>query len=305
MASIANKEDNAVCCLCSDSLPPSQFYKTNSPFYSSGRLPMCKTCFARKFKEYTDLYQSKKKAMHRMCMAFDVYFDENIFDKCAHEENVIGIYFRQLNIAQYKNKTYDDTIERGTDFIGDIKPVKERRVVVVDQYENVQEEEPDLTEKDIEKWGYGFEPEDYKVLNTHYKYLKSSNPRSDNNQEIFIMDCCYTKMQQLKAVREGRLEDYAKMTDLYGKSYKAGGLKAAGDGNINDDFTMGVTAETIEKYTPAEYYKNKSLYRDFDDLGSYAERNILRPLKNLIFGTKDKDPEWYVKDEEDTNDYDE
>lgn len=104
-------------------------------------------------------------------------------------------------------------------------------------------------------------------------------------------------MQQMKAVREGRIEDYNKLTDSYRKSFQQAGLKTVKEGVSNEEFVLGMSIETIEKYTPAEYYKNKKLFKDFDGIGDYAERHILRPLKNLMFGTEERDAEYYVKDD--------
>ena len=111
-------------------------------------------------------------------------------------------------------------------------------------------------------------------------------------------------MQQMKAVREGRVDDYNKLTETYRKSFTTAGLKTVREANIDEEFTIGVNAETIEKYTPAEYYKNKQLYKDHDDLGEYLDRFLLRPLRNLMHGTKDRDYEFFVKDEGDSNEYD-
>ena len=61
---------------------------------------------------------------------------------------------------------------------------------------------------------------------------------------------------------------------------------------------LGIGIEEIEKYTPAEYYKDKKLFKDTDEIGNYWERFIKRPLKNLILGSKVRDTEFYVKDEE-------
>lgn len=57
----------------------------------------------------------------------------------------------------------------------------------------------------------------------------------------------------------------------------------------------------IEKYTPAEYYKNQELFKDYDNIKDYFDRFILRPLKNLMHGTVDRDYEYRVKEEEDAN----
>jgi len=54
----------------------------------------------------------------------------------------------------------------------------------------------------------------------------------------------------------------------------------------------------ISKYTPEEYYKDKKLYKDFDGIGEYFKRFVLRPLKNLQLGTTDRDKEFFVSDEE-------
>lgn len=244
-------------------------------------------------------------AMQRMCIAFDIYFDEDLFDKCDTNENtVIGNYFRKLNMAQYKGKTFENSLKNGFEFSGDRKPVKETRITMVDKYGNEEVGNiEDVSLEDIEKWGVGFEPIDYKILNSHYRLLMDSNPHIDSNVEIFINDLCYIKMQQMKAVREGKVDDYNKLTESYRKSFAQAGLKTVKDTSEAEDFTIGVNAETIEKYTPAEYYKNKNLFKDHDNIGDYITRFLLRPLRNLMFGTNDRDNEFYVKDEEDVEDF--
>lgn len=298
--------EKCICCSCGQSLNEAKFYKSYSKFYINGRLPICKDCFTSKFGEYLANYHSSKKAMQRMCIAFDIYFDEDLFEKCdANNDTVVGNYFRQLNMSQYRGRTFDTTLENndGIDLLsGDRKQVKEGRIALVDEYGNEQDKSGvDINPDDIDKWGVGFEPTDYAILNSHYKLLTSANPQSDSNREIFIVDLCYTKMQQMKAVREGRVDDYNKLTESYRKSFQQAGLKTVRDTSEIEDFVIGVSAETIEKYTPAEYYKNKTLYKDADNLGDYITRFLLRPLKNLQFGSKDRDSEFFVKDEDEVD----
>lgn len=299
--------DKCLCCSCGESLAMTKFYNTVSRFYTNGVLPICKECFNRKFTEYAKLYQSNKKAIQRMCMAFDVYYSEELFDSCdTKDEAVVGRYFRKLNMLQYKNKTFEDTLSTGLfELSGDRKRVKSKRVAFVDEYDNVQEETPEdkIDPKDIEKWGIGFDALDYEVLNSHYKILKKANPHMDDNQEIFVNDLCYAKMQQMKALRENRVDDYNKLTENYRKTFQQSGIKMVKDSGSAEDFSFGVNVDTIEKYTPAEFYKNQELYKDFDGIGDYIKRFLLRPLRNLQFGTSEKDDEFYVKSEDDGNDY--
>ncbi len=297
-------EANAVytCCRCRETLELAKnFYRTTSELYSdTGYMPVCKNCFTKIVDIYSMKYGSQREAMKRACMAFDIYYSDEIFDAVEDDEAFIGKYLKRMNMTQYRKKTFDNSLDEGINIAGIMYDKKARnlRDKILAAEKEDQKRDAELDPADIKKWGAGFAKEDYAEMNRHYTMLKSANPRADGNQENYIMDCCRIKMHQLKASREGRLDDFQKMTDLYTKTYKAGNLKSVGDGAVAEDFPYGVTAETIEKYTPAEYYKNRELYRDFDDIGKYAERHIFRPLKNIIFGTRDKDPDYHVIEDE-------
>ena len=105
------QNDKRVCCTCGKPLALNKYYKTYSNLYTDSLLPICKDCFSHKFWEYGNLYKSSKMAMQRMCMLFDVYFNENMFDSCdTNDETVIGNYFRKLNMTQYRGKTFEDSL---------------------------------------------------------------------------------------------------------------------------------------------------------------------------------------------------
>lgn len=208
-------ENKHVCCRCNMALGIRDYYKSCSHMFSEGHLPICKTCFSALFDQYAADYQSLKKALQRMCMAFDLYYNETLFESCENNrDTLVGNYIRKLNIKQNANKTFDTSIKEGFDVLSGEKRVKgskNKKIAIVDEYGNEQDEEVRVSSKDLEKWGMGLDPDDYRALNDHYKFLKNANPNCDNNQEIFIMDLCYTKMQQLKAVREGRIDDLTRL----------------------------------------------------------------------------------------------
>ena len=288
---IGDYSDQSECCQCGNKLPHSKFFKSTSSLYDGiGHLPICKDCLDREYKRYRIEYNDIYRAMQRICMAFDIYYDRRIVDYSKSDPS-INTYMRRTNLAQYKGRTFDTSIEEG--------------FVIADGMSSQSTGGKLASQKAIEKWGDGLSPIDYEELDKHYKYLKSANPNCDSNQEIFINELCYTKMQQLRAVRSGDVDTYNKMTDSYRKTFQQAGLKTVRETTSAEEFTVSVNAETIEKYTPAEFYKNQELYKDFDGIGDYMNRNVLRPLRNLMFGTKDKDPEYHVKDTGDTNEYEE
>ena len=288
------------CCRCKQTLELSKFYRTYSDLYSdTGYMPVCKECFTKIVDLYTMKFGSQREAMKRTCMAFDLYYNDEIFDAVDGDEAYIGKYLKRLGMTQHRKKTFDTALTEGLSFGGILYDKKARAIRdKIMAAEKAAKESP-IDPEDIKKWGPGFALEDYDEMNRHYALLKAANPRADGNQENYIMDCCRIKMHQLKASRDGSLDAFQKMTELYTKTYNAGKLKSVGDGALAEDFTFGVTVETIEKYTPAEYYKNKGLFRDYDHVGEYAERHIFRPLRNIVLGTRDKDFEYYVKDEDD------
>ena len=294
------KVEQTICCQCGEELPSTDFYRSCSSMYSAlGHLPICKECLKRLYKRYLVEYLSREQAMQRVCMSFDIYYNPQLFENCSYDDQkLIGTYLRRVNLGQYKNKTFDNTIQEGF-----VIPRPEKTLQQPDSAE--AEEEKPVDKRFIERWGSGLSFLDYQELEKHYLYLKDANPNCDSNQEIFINDLCYSKMQQMKAIREGDVDAYNKLTELYRKTFQQAGLKTTREKGTSDGFTMGVTIDAIEKFTPAEYYKDKKLYRDFDGIGEYIERFMLRPLRNLMHGTSDRDYEYYVKDDEEDADADE
>ena len=61
---------------------------------------------------------------------------------------------------------------------------------------------------------------------------------------------------------------------------------------------IGMLFRDIEEYCPAEYYKDKKLYADFDHLKEYISRFMARPLVNLLTGSKEMDKEFNLSGSE-------
>ncbi len=273
---------------------PMNFFKTYSPiFENNGFMPICKDCLAKLYNKYLLSFHDIHKAIKRICMAMDLYYNESIVDSCIKKSQAstppIGEYIKKLNLSGYKGKTFDNSIDEC--FLFDLR-------------------EDESLEKDLEtkpistipdsvrgRWGYGFSDEDYKALEEHYRYLKKSNPDFDSNQEIFIMDLCQIKLQQSRAMMSGQIDDYIKLTESYRKTFSQAGLKTTQDSSASNDETWGEWMGIISKYTPEEYYKDKDLYSNFGNIEDYFNRFLLRPLRNLQYGTNERDKEYFVSEE--------
>ena len=81
---------------------------------------------------------------------------------------------------------------------------------------------------------------------------------------------------------------------ILSKTFKNAGLKTIEEKDSSNDEVVGVTLATISQYTPEEFYKDKTLYEDWDSIGEYFDRHVRRPMQNLMTGTDIRDKEYFV-----------
>ena len=273
-----------------------------SPFYAgnNGYVTICNNCIEKYFPKLTDFFSgNEEKAIERFAQIFDWYYQEKAVAatrKISAGRNRVRGYPSKMCLPQTKDHgtTYLDTIrDRVDNTIGSLDNLQEER-------ENGQ---TNVSDKIAKKWGIDlFSSKECNILEDHYQMLKRQNPNCDSNQEIFIKDLCYTKLYQLQALKDKKPDDFKKLTELYQDTFKKAGLKTIQETDSSSDETLGVTLATIAQYTPEEYYKNKKLYKDFDNIGDYFKRFVLRPFKNLITGSTERDKEYCVKDDENEED---
>lgn len=277
-----------ICCHCGELLPEKSYYKYTSVFYRAVKhLPICKNCLNNLFAQYSIEYNNRLKAMQRICLAYDIYYNEQLF-KSSDDGSpaVVGNYMKKLNLSQHKHKKFDDSMREGFYFTGD------NDIGVKNPGKSKENIDPKL----IEKWGKSFSADDYIVLEDHYNKLKKNNPNINSNQEIFVTSLCHIYMMMMRALKVNDFDDYSKANEQYNRTFAKSGLKVVQDIDIGAEDCWGEWVRRIEEYTPAEYYKNKSLFKDFDNVGEYFQRFILRPLKNLVHGSTDRDSEYSVQD---------
>src|SRR5574344_1286256 len=273
------------------------FSYSQSPLYDGNNhyLPTCVSCVDNLIGQYTELLGSQNEAIKRVCLHYYIYVSDSLLNSCKKidaNRSRIKNYIRQCNMQQNAGKTYDSYL----------KETREGVIESLEHYDQLKEQgEINTSKVALERWeGIGFLADsDYKILEDHYKMLKKQNPNVDNNQEIFIKDLCYIKLLQMKALKDSKSDDFDKFTKSYRETFKQAGLKTVKETDSSNDEVLGFTLGVISQYSPEKYYKDKILYKDFDGLGEYVTRFVLRPLKNLLMGTTDRDKEYCVKGDSD------
>lgn len=278
------------------------FQKSNDVLFqaNNGYLPWCKNCTDNYVAQMTAVFSyNEELAMRDFCQRAGWNYDENALVASMEtysghrNRSRISHYAAKKNINCDGRKTYLDSLKH--EYTNDQNKV-------ITSKEQIKEQELSLSAASVDRWGAGLGSEvDYKNLDEHYRMLKKNNPNCDNNQEIFIKSLCNINMLALRALRNGDSDKYIKLTDQYSKTFTKAGLSAIQETDNSANEPLGVTLATISQYTPEEYYKDKELYKDFDKIGDYFDRFVKRPLRNLMLGTTDRDPEYFVKDEDDVD----
>lgn len=265
--------------------------KTNSPLFQAndGFLPWCKECTDKYLVLLTAVYSNNEEhAIEHFCQQVDWVYDIEPL-KCAREvssdRSRISSYAAKKNLNVGGRKTYIDTLKYN---------YEKKSNEVIESKEQVKMEDCSVSASAIDRWGVGFTESDYRNLDDHYRLLKRNNPNTDSNQEIFIKSLCSLNMLMIRNLQEGNAEKYAKLTEQYAKTFRQAGLRTVEEKDSSNDETFCMTLGFISEYTPEEFYKDKSLYEDYDKLGEYIERHITRPMINLETGTDIRDKEYFV-----------
>lgn len=282
------------------------FTFSQSPLFESNNhfLPTCNNCLDSLVEQYTELLGDEDAAVERVCLHYDIYVDRKRIEASKRGDSMqtkIRDYIRQCNLKQFKGKTYDTYLsETGanntdTNVITTIEDVEKFNA------ENSEKDTAKLSSEAVERWGVGYDPSEYKMLDTHYKMLKDK-AGDDDVKDALIKDLCEQYIMKYRARKEKDIDRYEKISKLYQQTLANADLKPkdnSKNGMVSDpDEVWGVFTSIVEKYSPAEFIKENgiSIFKDFNSQDEYYRRFICRPTNNLINGTNDMDSEFEIKD---------
>ena len=242
------------CLYCGNEYVDTNYYNTNSEFYINiGKLPYCKQCIEKFYQYYFDKYTNEgcvtpeRKAIKRLCMAFDIYYREDVFNsalKKVREGDIIispmSQYMKLIQLFQYnRNKeTYENTITK-----------EEEKELIA----NIPLEDSDdfkVDEKTIEFFGAGFTDADYKFLKREYEDWTARHECKTKTQEEIFKDICFNRLQNLKALQKG--EETKDITAAFQKMLDSGKLQPkqnSGD-TMADNQTFGTLIDKWENTRP-------------------------------------------------------
>lgn len=277
------------------------FHKSPSPLFQSndGFLPWCKECTDKYMVGLTALYSGNEEhAIEHFCIQSDWVYDIEPM-KAAREissdRSRISHYAAKKNLNVGGKKSYIDSLKCS---------YENKQHEAIQSKEEIKEKEVSVTGTAIDRWGVGLTEWDYNILEDHYKMLKKNNPNCNNNQEIFIKSLCNINWLMSKMLRSKNCDTskYSTLVDQYSKTFNKAGLMTIAEKDASNDETFCMTLGFISDYTPEEFYQNKELYKDWDNIGEYIDRHITRPMINLETGSDIRDTEYFVPEDDEYED---
>ena len=111
-------EDYYKCCTCGKKYTKQSgnFSYSQSPLYKGNNsfLPICNHCLENLVEQYTEILGSQNEAIKRICLHWDMYFNETILNstkKIDANRSRIKNYVRNCNLNQNNGKTYDTYLQ--------------------------------------------------------------------------------------------------------------------------------------------------------------------------------------------------
>lgn len=261
------------CLYCGNEYVDTNYYNSNSKFYSNTRkIPYCKQCMERFYQYYFEKYKDdgclmpEKKAIKRICMICDVYFREDVFNSSMKktkdgivETSLIAQYMKIIQLTQYnrKKETYEDTIAQ-----------EEKDGLIATPISDMSDSR-NVDEDTIRFFGAGFTDNDYEFLKREYEDWVARHECKTKAQEEVFKRLCFKQLEILKATQKG--EDTKDLDATFQKLLETAKLQPkqnSGD-TMADNQTFGTLIDKWENTRPIPEVDED--LQDVDKIGLYLE----------------------------------
>lgn len=302
-----------------------QFATVKSPLWENNeyKLPICNDCLKFYYDFYARALGDPHSAYRRICMKFDIYYNDSIVDSIMSNEQSadrVGAYISQLNYARYQDKTYDNTIEEENgkylygDCVYETTDDEGNPINIKVEYEKLKErvakhsepsENDDLEElpEYVEVFGEetGFKIREQKAMVKYYhEQLDQIPPQLATTLNETIKDLARFKILQARAISHDDLKEITSYSNQFNsaRKYIDNAVEKYKKNAAAEEsaVVLGTTIELIENFCPADIWKKPDAFADVDELDNNVKNRILRCVKNFFTGSRELDPTYKLPD---------
>lgn len=268
------------CLCCNERSPIKDFYSSNSIQYKSiKKIPYCTSCINDMYQKHVADFKElgyrnpEQNAVRRLCMIFDLYYNEKLFDNAMTEFNkkniksknnliFITYYFRHAKLIQYNQKNYNSTI------LEEYKESKDKEKIM-SIVPTSSKDEIQIVEKAKRFFKGNFTDDEYLYLQEQYDdWVDRNECKTKANEEIF-KQLCFTQLEILRATNNNGDTKDLKLTFL--KQLDAANLqpKQNKSDSISESQTFGTLINKWEDTMPVPEIDEN--LKDVDKIGLYID----------------------------------
>lgn len=267
------------CTGCDKEKATKDFYKSYETT-KSGLLPFCKECCCNRTlngNKEIDLEKLKKMLIQVDRPYLHDVFVKNVEKYKGNNKRIIGFYFKDLGLKDYRSLRYSDSILDKEEQL-----VKAEGVCVSPKLKITNLERVDLTEK----WGFGYSDQELIMFEKKFNLLKDNYPlRTAMHIEALCTYVRYRVKEEI-ATASGNVGEAQKWGSLADKAAQSAKInpsqlsKADLSGGLNG---FGEMARAVEKSKDIIEVlpKFKERPQDKVDFTLWCYVNYVRRLKNL------------------------
>lgn len=254
------------------------FIPSKSSLYSSnnGYITVCKDCVENLFAKYEKFYDGNKRdALIRICQIFDIYFTDVVFDvveKFEDKQRLLSLYISRIQLRPHAGKTYQDTVkEQKRDSIQSVSDIVEN-----------DELDTESMKKSVSVWGFGFTPEQYKILDDQFDDWKSRVVIDSKTRETLVRELCIIKLQMNISLADNNVDLYSKLMKTYQDAMKSANLQPL-QVDANDKASekpLGVMIQMFENERPISDPREE--WKDVDGIVRYITIYFLGHLCKML-----------------------
>ena len=293
---MAKRPTTSVCVSCQREYPIDKFYPriVDDKFSPDGVIPYCADCCEEIVRENLTKVNSLESAMWLTCAKLDVPFIRKVFEKVEEQKSKYqqksGKKDSEYTLFKYYydylwgSKSMGTAIDVWIDFsntdvsMGEISSLKKSEEALNREIEKLELD-----------WGVQEDIEDYKFLVYNFdKYTKDVGEMTPQQEDLY-RDLCLARLEKRK-IEEKKLDgDLTKVQNRILNLMHKLNLDIFEDNQpktLSEEFLFD-KIRMVEQTMPADFYKDKNLYKDMTKKRKLMTDLVYRPLANTLTGSRD------------------
>lgn len=293
---MVKRPTTSVCVSCQREYPIDKFYPriVDDKFSPDGVIPYCADCCEEIVRENLTKVNSLESAMWLTCAKLDVPFIRKVFEKVEEQKSKYqqksGKKDSEYTLFKYYydylwgSKSMGTAIDVWIDFsntdvsMGEISSLKKSEEALNREIEKLELD-----------WGVQEDIEDYKFLVYNFdKYTKDVGEMTPQQEDLY-RDLCLARLEKRK-IEEKKLDgDLTKVQNRILNLMHKLNLDVFEDNQpktLSEEFLFD-KIRMVEQTMPADFYKDKNLYKDMTKKRKLMTDLVYRPLANTLTGSRD------------------